>query len=235
MKADLRYLHVFFDLDHTLWDFEANSKITLHRVFETYGLSTKTGSDFDFFYQKYKVHNQFYWNQYTMGLINQEDLRWARMNHTLGDFGVADETLAKKLSVDYLDWLPESARLFPYTTEILSYLKDRGYHLHILSNGFEEVQHKKLSCARIHSFFNQIITSEASMHVKPNKEIFEYAFLKSGAARETSIMIGDNPEVDLQGAINANLHSIYVDHQNRPSRVPHTFAVRHLKEIERWL
>jgi len=230
--ANLRYQHVFFDLDHTLWDFDTNSKITLHRVFEAHNLLVKTGEAFEPFHKKYKVHNQYYWNQYTLGLIKQEDLRWARMNHTLVEYGINDEFLAKQLGKDYLDLLPESAQLFPHTVELLTYLKNRAYRLHILSNGFDEVQHKKLTFSGIYSFFDQIITSEASQCVKPKKEIFDFAFRKSGASREKSIMVGDNPEVDLQGALNAGIHSIYVDHQDQPSSVPSTFVVRHLKEIE---
>lgn len=232
MTSDLRYQHLFFDLDHTLWDFEANSFITLGRIHQNHGLSDKTGNSFEIFHHKYTVHNHYYWNQYTLGLISQEDLRWTRMHRTLDEFGVNDQDLAKQLSREYLELLPESTLLFPYATELLTYLKRRGYQLHILSNGFEEVQHKKLICAGIHSFFDQIITSERSRCVKPDKEIFDFALLHSGADRETSIMIGDNPEVDLQGAINAEMDSIYVDHQSQPSKVPSTFTVRHLKEIE---
>lgn len=236
MNPGLQYQHIFFDLDHTLWDFETNSKITLQRVFDQHDLASKTGVDFDFFHQKYKIHNQFYWNQYTQGLIAQDQLRWARMNHTLSDFGLPpDETLAKTLSKNYLDLLPESAQLFPYTKEILTYLKNKGYQLHILSNGFEEVQQKKLLYSGIHTFFDQIITSETCQFVKPNKEIFDYALSKSGAIRETSIMIGDNPDADIQGAINANLHCIYVDFQDQPSPIPATYSVNTLKEIENWL
>lgn len=228
----LRYQDVFFDLDHTLWDFEINSKITLHRVFEFHQLFSKTGVEFDVFHETYKIHNQYYWKQYTLGLIKQEDLRWNRMNQTLDEYGVQDLSLAKQLSKYYLDKLPESAQLFPHTVELLTYLKSRNYRLHILSNGFEEVQHKKLACSGIHSFFDYIVTSEASQCVKPKKEIFDYALSKSGATREKSIMVGDNPEVDLQGALNADIHSIYVDHQDQPSQVPYTYAVRNLKEIE---
>lgn len=232
MDPRRKYLHVFFDLDHTLWDFESNSKIALRRVFDTHQLERQTKTSFEGFHQKYSVHNHYYWNQYTLGFIKQEDLRWVRMNHTLEELGVSNQVLAKTLSKDYLDILPESARLFPYTVELLTYLTRKGYQLHILSNGFEEVQSKKLLFAGIHSYFREIITSEASGSVKPDKEIFDYALGKTGATRQESIMVGDNPVADLQGALNAEMHSIYVDHLDQPSAVPFTYSVRHLKEIE---
>lgn len=226
------YRHLFFDLDHTLWDFDTNSKSTLKRVFERNRLEELTSVPFPEFHARYSNHNHFYWSQYSKGLIGQEELRWRRMHSTLLEFDLDDDRLARHLSHTYLDSLPESTLLFPHTREILQYLKDKGYHLHILSNGFEEVQHKKLKYSGIDVYFDRVITSEASTFVKPDKEIFDFALKQSGAKKSESIMIGDNPEVDIQGAANADLHSVYVDHLGKPSTVPATYTVSHLRELE---
>lgn len=226
------YRHLFFDLDHTLWDFDRNSKATLEKVFEQNRLDELTSVPFTEFHARYSIHNHFYWSQYGKGLIGQEELRWKRMHSTLLEFELDDPRLARHLSHTYLDRLPESTLLFPHAREVLQYLKDKGYHLHILSNGFEEVQHKKLKYSGIHGFFEQVITSEASSFVKPDKEIFLFALRRSRAEASDSIMIGDNPEADIQGAANADLHSVYVDHLGKPSPVPPTYTVRHLRDLE---
>lgn len=232
MSIQKTYRHLFFDLDHTLWDFDTNSKATLERVFEGNRLGELTSVPFHEFHARYSMHNHFYWGQYSKGLIGQEELRWRRMHSTLLEFELDDDRLARHLSHTYLECLPESTLLFPHTREILQYLKDQGYHLHILSNGFEEVQHKKLKFAGIDAYFDKVITSEASTFVKPDKEIFLFALKQSGAGKSESIMIGDNPEVDILGATNAELHSVHVDHLGKPSPVPATYSVRHLRELE---
>lgn len=232
MSIKKTYRHLFFDLDHTLWDFDTNSKATLERVFEGNRLGELTSVPFHEFHARYSLHNYFYWGQYSKGLIGQEELRWRRMHSTLLEFELDDDRLARHLSHTYLECLPESTLLFPHTREILQYLKDQGYHLHILSNGFEEVQHKKLKFSGIDAYFDKVITSEASTFVKPDKEIFLFALKQSGAGKSESIMIGDNPEVDILGATNAELHSVHVDHLGKPSPVPATYSVRHLRELE---
>src|SRR5580693_9606532 len=118
----MAYKHLFFDLDHTLWDFEANAKETLHELSKLNMLQEIGVQDFDLFFKRYSFHNEKLWDRYTKGFIKQEDLRWKRMWLTLLDFKIADETLAKKMSVEFLEQLPNRKNLFPYTTEILDYL-----------------------------------------------------------------------------------------------------------------
>ena len=127
------------------------------------------------------------------------------------------------MSFDYLDILPNKKSLFPYTMEILDYLKAKGYQMHLITNGFESVQFKKIENSNIAPYFKEVITSEASNSLKPNKEIFEYALQKSNAKLEESIMIGDNQSADIQGAIN---------HINAVPTVPATYTITHLKELE---
>jgi len=226
------YKDLFFDLDHTIWDFELNSKETLWDLHLKYALEAKGINNFDEFYSKYSVHNHRLWDRYTKGFIKQEELRWKRIYLSLLDFKIADETLSKEISVDYLTILPDKKNLFPYTIEILEYLKSKGYKMHLITNGFESVQFKKIKNSNLADYFTKVITSEASNSLKPNKEIFEYALKASNAKLETSIMIGDNESADIQGAINVGMDSIFVNHLQIQPTVPATHTITHLKELE---
>ena len=226
------YKDLFFDLDHTIWDFELNSKETLWELHLKYDLEAKGIHDFDTFYSNYSVHNHRLWDRYTKGFIKQEELRWKRIYLSLLEYKIADEALSKEMSVDYLTILPNKKNLFPYTIEILEYLKTKGYTMHLITNGFETVQFKKIKNSNIAVYFTEVITSEASNSLKPNKEIFEYALKASNAKLETSIMIGDNESADIQGAINVGMDSIFVNHLQIQPTVPATHTITHLKELE---
>jgi putative hydrolase of the HAD superfamily len=226
------YKDLFFDLDHTIWDFELNSKETLWDLHLKYELEAKGINNFDEFYSIYSVHNHRLWDRYSKGFIKQEELRWKRIYLSLLDYKIADEALSKEMSVDYLTILPDKKNLFPYTIEILEYLKNKDYSMHLITNGFESVQFKKIKNSNLADYFTEVITSEASNSLKPNKEIFEYALKASNAKLETSIMIGDNESADIQGAINAGMDSIFVNHLQIQPTVPATHTITHLKELE---
>jgi putative hydrolase of the HAD superfamily len=229
------YKDLFFDLDHTIWDFELNSKETLWDLHQKYALEAKGITDFDTYYNQYSVHNHRLWDRYTKGFIKQEELRWKRIYLSLLDYKIADEVLAKNMSHDYLDILPNKKNLFPYTIEILEYLKSKAYKMHLITNGFESVQFKKIKNSNLSNYFIEVITSEASNSLKPNKEIFEYALKSANAQVESSIMIGDNESADIQGAINAGMDSIFVNHLQVKPTVPATYTITHLKELENLL
>jgi putative hydrolase of the HAD superfamily len=228
----MKYRHLFFDLDHTLWDFETNAKETLAELFDRNALTTRGVHDFDLFFARYSHHNERLWDRYTKGFIKQEELRWKRMWLTMLDFKLADEPLARSLSLQFLEHLPTRKNLFPYTIEILNYLKAKQYRMHLVTNGFETVQHHKLKSADLHGFFEEVITSEGSNSLKPNKEIFEYAIKKTGAVLAESIMIGDNLDADIQGGINAGMDTIFVNHLGITPHVQPTYTIYHLRELE---
>jgi len=178
------------------------------------------------------VHNERLWEKYRNGQIKVDELRWKRMWCSLLDFKIGNEALARKMGDAFLESLPTKTRLFPDTVQILEYLRDKDYQLHLITNGFDKTQHHKLKSSGINGFFREVITSESSNSLKPHPEIFEYAILKTGAVKSECIMIGDTPEVDILGAMNAGIDQVYVNHINSPNTVKATYTVNSLKELE---
>ena len=154
------------------------------------------------------------------------------MWRTLLEFKIGEEQLARDLGVKFLEILPVQKLLFPHTIEILNYLQAKGYHLHLITNGFEKVQWSKLNHSGLGKYFKNVITSEASNSLKPKKEIFEYAVNKAGATFAESIMLGDNLDADIYGAINAGMDTVFVNHINASTDLQPTFTISHLKELE---
>lgn len=228
----MKYRHLFFDLDHTLWDFEANARATLEILYEALQLQTRGVNDFDLFYRNYLGHNEKLWERYRKGYIKQDELRVKRMWLSLLDFKIADDQLSRQLSVQFLELLPSRTILFPHTKEILQYLTDKGYILHLITNGFEKTQHSKLKYSGLDIFFKEVVTSEGSNSLKPNKEIFDYALKRSGALLHESIMIGDTWEVDILGARNAGMDQVFVNHIKAIIEDKPTYTVHSLKELE---
>jgi putative hydrolase of the HAD superfamily len=218
----MKYRHLFFDLDHTLWDFEANSRQTLDELYHSLNLAEKGIHDFALFHQNYLVHNDKLWDRYRNGYIKVDELRWKRMWLTLLDFKIADEPLAREMGVRFLDLLPTRKILFPYTFEILDYLSAKNYELHLITNGFEKTQHSKLNYSGLDKYFRYVITSEGSNSLKPHKAIFD--------------MIGDTMEVDILGAMNAGIDQVHVNHLTDKIELINdqkpTYTVYSLKELE---
>ncbi|MEI9808472.1 MAG: YjjG family noncanonical pyrimidine nucleotidase [Bacteroidota bacterium] len=234
----MKYRHLFFDLDHTLWDFEANARTTLTELYDSLKLQERGVHDFELFYRNYLVHNDKLWERYRKGYIKQEELRVKRMWLALLDFKIADDKLAQEMNTRFLDLLPTRTLLFPDTKETLQYLAGRGYQLHLITNGFEKTQHSKLKYSGLDVFFKVVITSEGSNSLKPQKEIFEFAFQKASAKPAESIMIGDTIDVDILGAVNAGIDQVHVNHLTKePALVAGkkfpTYTVYSLKELEK--
>lgn len=227
-----RYQHLFFDLDHTLWDFDSNARDTMTDLFAHFRLEERLGIPFEDFYRKYLYHNEILWGRYHNGFITADELKWKRMWRTLLDFKIGDEALARDLSGKFLELLPTKKNLFPHTTEILDYLVGKQYALHLITNGFEKTQWSKINNSGLAHYFTAVITSETSNSLKPKKEIFDYALHKTGAQLSESIMLGDNLEADIQGAINAGMDCVFVNHINASTDLNPTYIITHLKELE---
>jgi putative hydrolase of the HAD superfamily len=227
-----KYHHIFFDLDHTLWDFDTNSEATLLDLYHELQLADKTNGDFDEFHKTYHHHNTIYWDRFRKGLINREELRWKRMWRTLVDYKIHDEALSKQMSERYLEILPTKTNLFPDCRELLNHLQDSGYPMHLITNGFEKTQHQKLKNSGIDHYFKEVITSEQAGIMKPHAAIFEYALNKANTSAATSIMIGDTLEVDILGAINIGMDTIYFNPAQPPSeKIKPTHIVQNLGEM----
>jgi putative hydrolase of the HAD superfamily len=227
-----QYKHLFFDLDHTLWDFDANAKETLAELYSFFDLNNRIKVAFEDFYPTYLFHNEVLWDRYHKGLITSDELKWKRMWRTMLHFKVADEALAKDMSGKFLEILPTKKILFPHALEILNYLKAKEYNLHLITNGFEKTQWSKLNNSGLSGYFTHVITSEGSNSLKPKKEIFDFAMDMAKSDLANSIMIGDNLDADILGAMNAGMDTVFVNHINAITEIKPTYMVRHLKELE---
>jgi putative hydrolase of the HAD superfamily len=224
------YKHLFFDLDHTLWDFDKNSEAALRKLYEEFDLQGRGIHDFDALFKAYNVHNDKLWERYRNGYIKRDELRWKRMWLMLLDFKVADTALANEISTAYLEVLPLQKLLVPHAKEVLDYCKDK-YELHLITNGFETTQRMKLQYSGIARYFKQLITSEKSNSMKPHGDIFEFALKATGAAKEESIMIGDAIDIDILGAINAGWDTVYYNPGNVQHARKPTYEIKHLEEL----
>jgi len=204
--------HLFFDLDRTIWDYETNCRETLDDLHDTY-LSNAVQEDKDTFAQIFKFENTLLWDAFTANKIDKEYLRQNRFLNTIKRLGLNDSELALTLEDAYIEVTPAKRRLLPGALETLSELSKR-YTLHIITNGFEDVQNFKLINCGIRDFFQEVITSDGAQARKPNPEIFEYSLQKAGALSQNSMMIGDDPEVDIVGAQNAGWDTILVNTMN---------------------
>jgi len=222
--------HVFFDLDHTLWDFDKNSALTFDVIFKEEKLSLEVQD----FLNTYIPINIDYWAKYRNNLISKETLRVGRLRDSFValDVKVSDTTI-DILSNRYIQVLPDFNHLLQDTKETLEYLKP-NYKLHIITNGFEEIQHHKMQNSQIADFFDTITTSEEAGVKKPHSQIFEKALRKSNAKPENSIMIGDSYEADIEGAKNAGLEAIYFDYYDKREKVQ-VPQIQKLKELRMYL
>lgn len=221
---------IFFDLDHTLWDFERNSALAFEDIFK----NQKLGLNVNDFLKVYKPINFKYWELYRNNSVTKEALRFGRLKESFDalEFEACDATI-NLIADDYIEYLPKNNHLLEGSLELLDRLHDK-YQLHIITNGFEEVQHKKMSNSGILKYFRTITTSEEAGVKKPHPEIFEMALNKSGANPKNSVMIGDNLEADIVGASQFGLHVIYLNSNEQEAQ--HQFPeIQKLKEVLNYL
>jgi putative hydrolase of the HAD superfamily len=228
------YRHLFFDLDRTLWDFDAAAEVAFERIYDKYHLQDLGIPSAHEFHEVYHPLNEKLWECYRADQITKEELNRTRFLKPLEHYDIHDVELADHLSEDYVYWSPRIVRLVPGTMELLEYLKPK-YHLHLITNGFEEVQHTKLSGSGMEPFFETLTVSEEVGVKKPNPEIFRYALKKAGATAEESLMIGDEMAVDIDGARAAGMDQIFYNPTGQPDPGKRTFEVRNLLEIKKIL
>jgi putative hydrolase of the HAD superfamily len=209
-----KYTHLFFDLDNTLWDFDTNSRSALHNTFMHYQLDRQCAS-FSMFFETYTRINIFLWDEYKKGKLIKKELVQQRFQLTFDELKITG-TDALSMNAFYLEEMPLQGRLMPGTNEMLEYLKKRGYMMYIITNGFIEVQYKKLEVADIAKFFEKVFISEEVKATKPSKEIFEYAIMSANARKKSCLMIGDDMDADIGGAISFGIDAIYFNPKKLP-------------------
>ena len=221
---------VFFDLDHTLWDFDKNSELTFETIFNKNHPTIET----KVFIEKYVLINQECWKLYQYDKITHEELRYNRLKYSFDalDYSISDEEI-DAIANDYIRFLPENNHLFDGTFEVLDYLNQK-YNLHIITNGFAEVQYKKIHNSNIGSYFQTVTNSEMAGVKKPNPIIFDYALDLAKAKKENSIMIGDSLDADVQGALDAGLDAIFFN-ESKIQVEQQIKQINHLLELKKYL
>lgn len=223
--------HVFFDLDHTLWDFEKNSSLAFQKIFKEHQLDF----NFDNFLTNYVPINLRYWKLYREEKVDKNTLRYGRLKEAFDAINVfVEDEQINQLAIDYIDNLPLFNHLFDGTEELLNYLKDK-YELHIITNGFEEIQSLKMKQSGIHHYFKEIITSESVGVKKPNPLVFNHALERANALPANSVMIGDNLEADIMGALDCNFSVIHCNFMNTENVPKNIRSVNYLLEIKQYL
>ena len=206
-----KYTHLFFDLDNTLWDFNKNSYLAMQEAFSVY---IKPGNQLDFekFFKTYSHYNQLLWKDYRNQLVSKKDLIRVRFQKTFDELNI-DNADAEEMNFIYLDEMPKQLNLIQDALPVLNYLKSKGYQLNIISNGFSEVQYKKLENTGLSAFFYKVFLSGEIKTPKPGMKIFDHAIKSTNARKKSSLMIGDDWEVDICGAMNFGIDAVYLNQE----------------------
>jgi len=225
---------IFFDLDHTLWDFEKNARETLRELYFDYQFDLIFSTiEVDEFIDTYSHINQQLWEQYHRGEIDKNLLRHRRFRETFSTLGADPNAFPDRFEIDYLAICPRKTHLFPYAIEILEYLKSR-YSLNLISNGFREACITKIECSGLKSFFQNIVISEEVGVLKPDPMIFNHTLERAGVQSEQAVMVGDNLITDVKGALDVGIEAIHFDpfEKNTTDSFP---QIRCLSELRQFL
>ena len=226
------YDHLFFDLDNTLWDFTTNSRLAMEQTLIQNELLPRLGS-FDSYFLLYEQINRSLWNDYHSKKITKQKLIIERFSRSMQVFGIIDYDW-KELNSRYLENMALQTKLFPDTLETLTSLKSKGYKMHIITNGFREVQHSKLINCGLNEFFTKVFISEDIQTTKPHRQIFEHALRSTNAQKKRSIMIGDSWDTDIVGALEFGIDQImFSNHEN--NEIPNHVKSLKLKANEGFL
>lgn len=217
------YSHIFFDLDRTLWDLDRNSTETLTELYDKYKLSSLGMPDISTFIFDYNQYNDILWERYRKGTIDRKTIRALRFKQTFSKYGYRNDKLATQFGEEYIAEAPKKNNLLPFAKELLDYLKNKNYSLHIITNGFEEVQSVKVKSAGIESYFEHVVTSDKAGYLKPDKRVFEYSLNLVSSQPSDSLMIGDCLQADIIGAREAGMDQVYLN----PAKKSHSESVTH--------
>ena len=221
---------IFFDLDHTLWDFDKNSVLAFDKIFKKQHPTIDTKS----FVEIYAPINQACWKLYQVDKMTHQELRYERLKQSFDamNYVISDEEI-DSISEDYIEFLPDNNQLFEGAIEVLEYLNPK-YNLHIITNGFAEVQGRKLKNSGIGNYFKTITNSEMAGVKKPHKNIFEFALSLAETNKQNSIMIGDCIDADVGGALAFGMQAILFD-EKEIHAVDGILTIKHLLELKKYL
>ena len=228
------FKHLFFDLDRTLWDFETNSHETLLELHSRHGLAARGVGDAEHFITEYKRINELCWADYRVGKVTKAELRGMRFRKTLQFFNIDDDQLAEDFGNEYIALCPLKSKVFPNTYETLDYLAPK-YQLHIITNGFEEVQHIKLREAKLTDYFDVLVVSEQVGEKKPHPAVFEFAMNQAKTNAAESLMIGDDLPVDILGAQNIGMEGVYFNPHELPHDEEPAYEIQDLIQLTEFL
>ncbi len=225
------YQHLFFDLDHTLWDYDKNVTESLAELYEHYGLVELGIPSFQHFFDSFHAVNFQLWDWYNVGKIDKVNLRKERFPRIFSHAGGRAEAIPQEFEEDFMHRTSSKPHVFPYSKEILTYLKEK-YRVHVITNGFNESQAKKMKSSGLDIFFELVVTSETTGHKKPDPRIFHYALDQLKIQAEHCLMIGDNPNSDILGAQNAKIDQVYFNPAGKVIEIKPTYEIKHLRELE---
>jgi putative hydrolase of the HAD superfamily len=227
----MKYKHLFFDLDHTLWDFDRASQETLTELHGQYQIGEKHQVALGEFVETFREVNFGFWALYNHSKITKDEIRTQRFPKVYAKLGIAAHHVPQYIGDEYLERTPRKPFLIAHTKSVLDYLKDK-YTLHIITNGFDQTQATKMSSSGIDHYFQTVTTSETTGHKKPSPMIFEHAINTADASMEESLMIGDNIEADVGGARQVGLDAIYFGQTALADKDERTIHITCLSELK---
>lgn len=226
--------HIFFDLDNTLWDHRKNAYLTLNEIFAREKVQEKYQLGFEEFHKEYFTINENLWAGIRDGKIDKQYIRDHRFYDSFLFFGIDDKELSQKFENNFLDQIIENNELVEGAFDLLEYLAQKKYRLHILSNGFEEVTYRKCELSGIKNYFATITSADEINIRKPQPEIFEYALKKADAKKENSIIIGDDWIADVEGGLAFGMDAVFFDRFNDDFDAE-VKTVKNLSDIKQYL
>lgn len=224
------YKHLFFDLDRTLWDYDQNVKEAFRVILDKYKVLACV-DNLGYFVTRFHRINETLWADYRKGTINKLSLRNKRFELLLSEYALTDSRLIEQISDDYIEIAPAQTRIFPHTTEVLNYLAAK-YRLHIITNGFKEVQHRKLANCGLAGYFETVVTSDSIGIQKPHSGIFAYALNSVNARKAESLMTGDDLDIDIAGAKKYGIDQVYFNPHQHPHNYQPTYEIFSLLELK---
>ena len=223
------FSHLLFDLDHTLWDFERNSEETLRELYRENDLGKGFGSEDDFL-RIYHPINDSLWSAYGQGKITRKEVKYDRFALSLRKVGLVNSELAQYLAEEYVVRSPRKANLMPGALEVLEILSKTGTII-IVTNGFNEVQYRKIELSGLSPFVDKIITSENAGYQKPDSRFFDFLLKETGVQVDRGLMIGDNLITDIQGAKDYGFKTVFYNPLGKDDVVGATFEIERLLDI----